>query len=80
MGDAPLKIQYPSLYSITNRKLVSVHDVLSTVPPLNMSFRRALVGDKWDAWSHLCIRLMDIRLEDTNDQFVWGLTASNFLG
>ena len=59
-----------------NRKNVSVFDVLPTTPPLNMSFRRALVDDKWDVWSHLCIRLMDVRLEGTNDHFAWSLTAS----
>ena len=75
LGDSPLSSQYPSLYGITNWKNVSVFDVLSTAPPLNMSFRRALVGDKWDAWSHLCIRLMDVRLEETSDHFAWSLTA-----
>ena len=71
LSDTPLKNQYPSLYSITNRKNVFVHDVLNTAPPLNISFRRGLVGDKWDAWSHLCLRLMDIHLEETPD-FLFG--------
>ena len=60
LGDTPLQIQYPSLYSITNQKNVMVYEVLSTAPPLNMSFKQALVGDKWEAWSNLCIRLMDV--------------------
>ena len=45
MGNHPLKTQYPTLYSIPRRKQVKVAEVLSTTP-LNVSFRRALVGNK----------------------------------
>ena len=57
LGDTPLMHQYPSLYNITQRKNVSVHDVMAAAPPLNIGFRRDLLGDKWDAWSHLCSSL-----------------------
>ena len=76
LGDTSLQVQYPSLYNITNRKNVSVHDVLSNAPPLNMSFRRALLGDTWAAWSNLCLRLMEVSLSNEPDRFVWNLTAS----
>ena len=41
--------------------------------PLNISFRRALTGDKWDAWSH---RLMEVQLLDTPNVFVRKLTTN----
>ena len=55
---------------------VPVYDVLSSAPPLNMSFRRMLSGDKWIAWSHLLLRLMNIVLQQTADRFMWTLTTS----
>ena len=67
LGDTPLQSQYPSLYNIFQRKNVSVHKVLSNAPPLNSGFRRALIGDKWDGFSHLCHRLMNVHLGDTAD-------------
>ena len=76
LGDKSLQVQYPSLYNITNRKNVSVHDVLSNAPPLNMSFRRSLSGDTWVAWSNLCLRRMEISLSQIPDRFVWNLIAS----
>ena len=65
LGNASLQFQYPSSYNIAQQKNVSLHDVLSSAPPLNMSFKRALIGDKWDSWSHLCHRLMEVHLVDT---------------
>jgi hypothetical protein len=68
--------QYPSLYNIIQRKHVSLNDVLAAAPPLNIGFRTALIGDKWDAWSHVCLRLMDINLIDNDDTFAWNLTTN----
>jgi hypothetical protein len=73
LGDLPLAIQYPSLYNIVRRKNVLVADVLS-VAPLNIEFRRALTGNKWDTWIQLVCRLMRISLMDEEDRFVWRLT------
>jgi hypothetical protein len=44
--------------------------------PINMGFTRRLVGDKWDSWVHLCRRLMEVRLNDGADSFIWNLTRS----
>jgi hypothetical protein len=46
------------------------------VIPLNIGFRRALVGYRWDRWVHLVTRLMEVHLSDSNDVFKWNLTAS----
>ena len=48
LGNTPLKNQYPLLYNIVQQQNVSVHDVFHNGPPLNIGFRRALVGNKWD--------------------------------
>ena len=75
LGDEPLSVQYPSLYGIVNHPNVSVDHVMSATP-LNIGFRRALNGDKWDRWVHLVTRLMGVNLSDNNDAFRWSLTTS----
>uniref|UniRef100_A0A453CEQ8 Reverse transcriptase zinc-binding domain-containing protein n=1 Tax=Aegilops tauschii subsp. strangulata TaxID=200361 RepID=A0A453CEQ8_AEGTS len=37
--------------------------VFQTIP-LNIQFRRALVGERWNAWLHLVRRLIDVQLSD----------------
>ena len=69
-----LKDQYPILYNIVQHKDVSVHQVLHGAPPMNISFRRTLTGNKWEMWSHLVLRLLDISLTDVPDSFHWKLT------
>ena len=76
LGPTPLKNQYPLLYNIVQQKNVSIHDVFHNSPPLNIGFRRALVGNKWDMWSHLCVRLMGVTLTNEPDTFVWKLTQT----
>jgi hypothetical protein len=44
MGNQPLKLKYPSLFNIVRRKQDTVATVLSSVP-LNILFRRSLVGN-----------------------------------
>jgi hypothetical protein len=75
MGNLPLAQQYPSLYTIAQRKQVSVASVLSQTP-LNIGFRQALTGNRANRWIHLCSRLMDVQLTTNNDFFKWGLTKS----
>jgi hypothetical protein len=43
LGNKPLKDRFPALFNIVRRKQDSVKIVLSSVP-LNISFRRNLVG------------------------------------
>lgn len=49
-------------------------DVL-TKAPLNIKFRRSLVGDKWVRWLHLVQRLMSVCLNEDSDVLVWKLDA-----
>ena len=44
--------QYPTLYNIVRRKNQTVTATLCTTP-LNIFFRRALVGDKLSLWLEL---------------------------
>ena len=76
LGNLPLQQQYPLLYNLVQQKNATVHDVLHGAPPLNISYRRDLLGHRWDEWSHLCLRLMDINLSDQPDSFVWKLTQN----
>jgi hypothetical protein len=41
--------------------------------PLNISFRRWLVGNNLIIWFRLVARVAHIRLTGGNDMFIWGL-------
>ena len=75
LGDTPLVLQYPSLYSILQRRDATVETVCQFTP-LNIHFRRALAGNGWEAWLHLVRRLMDVQLSQQSDQFCWKLTKN----
>ena len=70
LGDTPLSVQYQSLFNIVRHKDVLVADVLSNTP-LNIEFRRALIGQKWTSWIHLVERLMSVSLTNEEDHFKW---------
>uniref|UniRef100_A0A453BTT3 Uncharacterized protein n=1 Tax=Aegilops tauschii subsp. strangulata TaxID=200361 RepID=A0A453BTT3_AEGTS len=72
LGNTPLALQYPSLYHIAQRKDDYVATILQTVP-LNIQFRRSLVGERWASWLHLVRRLMDVQLSDQGDTLNWKL-------
>jgi hypothetical protein len=44
--------------------------VVSTIP-LNVSFRRALVGDNWDKWIEVVGSIVMVNLNDRKDSFIW---------
>ena len=75
LGETPLALQYPSLYNIVQCKEDYVATVLNSVP-LNIQFRRSLVGERWNAWLHLVRRLMDVQLSDQADTISWKLTTN----
>jgi hypothetical protein len=54
----------------SEKENVSVAQVLSTIP-LNVSFRRALVGDNWDMWLNLVGDVLMVNLNDRKDSFIW---------
>jgi hypothetical protein len=58
-----LKEQYPSLYNICRKKHISVASVFSSTT-LNISFRRALVGENLLKWNELVMRIAFVQLDD----------------
>ena len=70
--------QFPSLYNITRRKHQTVAEMLST-RPLNVSFRRALVGDRLKSWIQLVTLVLSVNLIETCAKFVWRWNKNNSL-
>jgi hypothetical protein len=63
MGDFSLKELYPTLFVITRKKHISIASVFSMIP-LNISFRRGLVGNNLIYWHNLVARVANTRLTD----------------
>jgi hypothetical protein len=70
LGKDPLIVKHPSLYKLVRKKNMSFVQVLSTTP-LNVSFRRVLVGDSWDKWLELVGNVLMVNLNDHRDSFIW---------
>jgi hypothetical protein len=75
LGTTPLRDQYPCLYYIARHKQVTVADVFST-SPLNLSWRRDLIGPKLVAWNDLLPRLANVIISDEQDGFRWNLVSN----
>ncbi|WVZ49220.1 hypothetical protein U9M48_000597, partial [Paspalum notatum var. saurae] len=54
------------------RKHAMVAEVLRTIP-YNVSFRRALTGNKFNEWHNLVARIASVNLREGRDQYVWPL-------
>ena len=75
LGNFTLSQQYPSLYNIARKKHISIATVFNSIP-LNISFRRGLVGNNLVLWYNLVARIAQVRLNDREDVFKWGLHQS----
>jgi hypothetical protein len=75
VGDKPLKVKYPSLYNTVRDRHATVSKVLAS-SPLNISFRRALVGNKLLEWLNLVAQISNVELVGGSDYFRWNLTKS----
>jgi hypothetical protein len=65
--------EFPTLYGIVRKNNMLVPQVLGTTP-LNVSFRRALVGEKLRAWLKLVHMVAPISLnEEEEDIFICSL-------
>jgi len=76
LGDQIFKFQFPSLFNIVCKRHATVAEVFST-SPLNISFRRALVGDKLHGWLRLVNKLLNVNLQEGWDTFTWSLQAND---
>jgi hypothetical protein len=70
IGQETLMKRFPSLYNLVRKKNATMAQVLSTTP-LNVSFRRALVGDNWVKWLQLVGSIIDVQLCEQEDSFHW---------
>ena len=67
--------RYPSLYNIVRDPHATVEKIMAT-QPLNISFRRTLLGPKLRDWSNLVPQIAPFNLVDGSDSFRWNLTKS----
>jgi hypothetical protein len=74
LGNQPLMIQYLSLYNIVRKKNAIVASIFGMVP-LNVSFKRALVGENMRLWYLLVIRVAQVELCGDNDFFKYDLSV-----
>ena len=70
IGHEPLMKQFPDLYNIVRKKNQTVSSALSTTP-LNISYRRALAGDKLREWYRLVSLVIHVNLVEAGDLFIW---------
>ncbi|WVZ94165.1 hypothetical protein U9M48_040091, partial [Paspalum notatum var. saurae] len=77
LGKFALKDQLPSLYNIARKKHNSVANVVCATP-LNISFRRALVGDNLLNWNDLVAKVTFVQLDIYNDSIHWTLSKHGF--
>jgi hypothetical protein len=66
----------PNLFNIVRKKQATVANVLNSTP-LNVSFRRALVGNKLLEWQSLVVRVAFINLNEGCDTFIWNLNNND---
>ncbi|WVZ49680.1 hypothetical protein U9M48_001017 [Paspalum notatum var. saurae] len=73
LGNETLNHQYPYLFNIVQKKHATLAEVL-TSSPLNISFRRDLVGDKLTDWHIPVIRILNnVMIQKGNNVFKWDL-------
>ena len=72
MGSKPLREQFPNLFNIFNYPRDIVVNVMNK-NPLNISFRRALTGDKLTSWHNLVAKISLQQLSQGRDSFTWDL-------
>jgi hypothetical protein len=68
LGRESLNVKYPALYNLVKKKNMSVAQVLSTTP-LNVSFRRVLIGVNWDNCLSLVGNVLEVNLNNLGDCF-----------
>lgn len=64
--------RYPNLYNIVRRKHATIACVLNTTP-LNVSFRRSVIGNKLLEWLNLVSDVSHVILQRGRDKFQLGL-------
>jgi hypothetical protein len=68
LGNCTLQQRFPSLYNLVHRKNDIVANVCAT-SPLNVSFRRGLVGVNLQNWYNLVSLVVNVSLNNSRDKF-----------
>ena len=76
-GSEPLMQKYHVLYKIVRKKNAIVSQVISKLS-LNVSFRRALIGEKLVNWLNLVSLIVPVALNEDEADFVWNLNRKGF--
>jgi len=74
IGNTLLQNKFPGLYNIVRKKYAIVAQVLSS-NPLNIFFRRPLVGNNLQCWHRMVASVVDINLGEPPDRFIWSLDS-----
>jgi hypothetical protein len=65
----PLKSLFPALYNIMRKRSAYVRSVLSSIP-LNVAFRRSMVGANLQTWHNVVAMVANVHLTNQRDHFV----------
>jgi hypothetical protein len=65
----PLKSLFPALYNIVRKRSACVRSVLSSIP-LNVAFRRSMVGANLQTWHNVVAMVANVHLTNQRDHFV----------
>lgn len=75
VGGQPLKSKFPALFNIVHRKQDTVAKVCNSTP-LDVSFRRSLVGQNLRDWNQIVSSILDLNLTQDPDTFIWSLNSN----
>ena len=68
--------QFPGLYNMVRKRNQTVASMFSRIP-LNIAFRRTLMGDRLGRWKVLISLVAHVKLGEIEDQFVWKMNQSS---
>ena len=69
LGHTSFRERFPRLYNLVRRKHDTVQQVISSVP-LNVSFRRNLIGQNLDDWQELVYLTSNVQITDSPDRCI----------
>ena len=72
VSEPTLSYKFVNLFNIVRKKHATVDEVFNTVH-LNISFRRALIGNKLLEWNNLIITITNVNLQAGNDTIILDL-------
>ena len=75
LGRTSFRERFPRLYNLVRRKHDTVQQVISSIP-LNVSFRRNLIGRNLDDWQELVYLTSNVQITDSPDRCIWSLHKS----